>query len=106
MGYYYDKMKELDADGEYSWRLKLRVDIKGNINVNKLTAAIGVYMNTSHFGQSSYLVMSADTRYALMADCNDGHVSKQIRSERTFDEFYGVPIAICNKLDFEEVDIK
>ncbi len=85
----------------------MRVDIKRSIDVSKLMAAIVDYTNMTNYRKDdSYLVMSSATRCALMTKCNDGHVSKEIGSEGTFDEFYGIPIAICNKLDFGEVDVK
>lgn len=83
----------------------MRIDIKGSIDVNKLIANVVQYVNSQNYRKDFYLIMSLDTRHALMDECNDGYVSKEIKNKNTFDRFCGVPIAICNKLDFGEVDI-
>lgn len=82
----------------------MNVNIKDSVNVQKLKKAIDCYVSTKLCTPDFYLIMNSGTKDALLSECCDKDRAYHI--DKNYDEFNGIPIAICNKLPFGEVDIK
>lgn len=86
----------------------MRVNINKGINLNMLRMVIFNFKNTIEYSQSSFLIMSKETMNALIAEREYGCKGIQIvgSDDESYATFCEIPIAICNKLDFGEVNIK
>lgn len=70
-----------------------------------LKNAIITFRNTINYSYDSYLIMSAETKDALISECNcEDYVC--CTYNKNYYEFCNIPIAICDKLTFGEVEIK
>lgn len=79
----------------------MRINIRTNINVDKLRTAIRVYQNTPNFSyDSTYLIMNEGTA----KDLNKESGNINFKSDLTV--FDGIKIAYCPALVYGEVEIK
>lgn len=77
------------------------INIRTNLNVDKLRAAIGAYQNTPNFSyDSTYLIMNEGTAKELSKESGIRNYKSDLAV------FDGIKIAYCPALIYGEVEIK
>lgn len=78
---------------------------RGGISVRKICIALDKYKKEHNFQCPKYLIMNDITLYELQLDSAiELDCYGTCNNERGYKTFRGIPVAICNKLKYGEID--